>query len=747
MSLVKEGWIEKKGQTFMAGYKRRWLVLYSDKTLKYYEDNYYEILKGSIDISEASKVQNSMEHSKNWKFGWEIVTPTRNWYFSSKTDNDRKQWIQNIQTVMEFTSLKSPSGRLSYNKHKRLKNIAKEQNKKKHIDNLNSSLQRGQSKTVTTPLITHDNKQNDINEDDDDVFGAKERTKSLDIDHQLNIAKDNMQNNSKSINSNKKSDEYIPGLYSSSFGKHNKSQATSPNGNETVSKFGKDYIRMTESTMTQMMNKHVNLSLKHKQTQSEKKEEEEGEDEKSDINLKFQWEQYDAKMHELIKKDENIKDDMDNQDELKCFCGGNIKKVICDQNSRVITCEFCGQHKISDGAQYFECDQGEINEEYHDKNGWRICSYCCYNELIMKYYNPALSNKPRRIGISVMIERISNINIEDQSFRGKILITHCWKPTKEEVQLFRDKPTNFQPFWIPNFEFPDCIQIHDMGLKQSHWNTDYIILRKGESNGLEISPLPYIISGQYWIDATFSEVFELENFPVDCQDLTIKIQSQQYTQICVFDTPFQGQNMLTMSQEYSTIPEWMIHEPKFEIIKKKIGPITQYSQINLSIKLQRIPKAYFWRMLLFLILLTAMSLISFSIDILISGADRISFLIVLLLTAVAYQFAISNDLPTVSYLTLMDKYILQTFFFIFAMLIETAIALKFELETLDLYCNYIFWSIFAIVQILFLIYTIKVKQYEVGKLKHAASDMNKYGNKKRNTNKMIKMHKFGTRKL
>ena len=43
MSLAKEGWIEKKGQTFMAGYRKRWLVLYTDKTLKYFEDTYYEV--------------------------------------------------------------------------------------------------------------------------------------------------------------------------------------------------------------------------------------------------------------------------------------------------------------------------------------------------------------------------------------------------------------------------------------------------------------------------------------------------------------------------------------------------------------------------------------------------------------------------------------------------------------------------------------------------------------------------------
>ena len=324
MSIVKEGWIEKKGQTFMAGYKKRWLVLYSDKTLKYYEDNYYEILKGSIDISEAKNVQNCMEHSKNWKFGWEVTTPTRNWYFSSKTDHDRKQWIQNIQTVMDYTSLKSTT-RLSYNKHKRLKNIAKEQQKQKHMDNVNNMSKSSSSSTknVTTPLITHndyESKANNVDDDDDDIEFGKEderkanRTKSVDIDRELNIAKENMQNNS---NKKNKSDEYVPGLYSSSFGRANRSPPKSPSSGDTVSKFGKDYTRMTRNTMTSMMNKHVNLSLKHKLLQENKNNNNEGKEDEQDDDMKqsrFLWEIYDGKIHDLLKKDENYKDDMDNPD-------------------------------------------------------------------------------------------------------------------------------------------------------------------------------------------------------------------------------------------------------------------------------------------------------------------------------------------------------------------------------------------------------------------------------------------------
>ena len=37
-SIITEGWVEKKGNTLIAGYKKRWLVLTDKKKLKYYEN-------------------------------------------------------------------------------------------------------------------------------------------------------------------------------------------------------------------------------------------------------------------------------------------------------------------------------------------------------------------------------------------------------------------------------------------------------------------------------------------------------------------------------------------------------------------------------------------------------------------------------------------------------------------------------------------------------------------------------------
>ena len=96
-------------------------------------------------------------------------------------------------------------------------------------------------------------------------------------------------------------------------------------------------------------------------------------------------------------------------------------------------------------------------------------------------------------------------------------------------------------------------------------NEAYVICEKGKTlfTG-DITILPYTAHGTLLLDGTFIEVFELENFPLDCQDLTIRISTIDTTKDCIFQTPFEAKQVLTMQSEYSTLPEWKLHPPQFE---------------------------------------------------------------------------------------------------------------------------------------------------------------------------------------
>ena len=331
MSIIKEGWIEKKGQTFMAGYRKRWLVLYSDKTLKYFEDTYYEILKGSIDISEASNIRKCSEASKNWKFGWEIVTPNRSWYFSSKSEYARKQWIQHVQNTKRASA--PPTAHI--HKNRSLQSIAKQQQQ-------SGGVLRDQS---PNPLVAVHSDSSEYKssasapKQSGDHFGdTKPRTTSLEV--HLETAKENMSLNAQSKllsneDSNKKlksEDGYTPGMYSQ-FGSN-----TAENAQETQSQFGKEYKYLSSRSMSEVINKRVNLSI-HKQQRGESVVTNED---------RFKWQRYQSQIDDLIHDDENMADDVYHRlDDLKCFCGGHLQRKKCDEQQLTMTCQVMSRYIFS----------------------------------------------------------------------------------------------------------------------------------------------------------------------------------------------------------------------------------------------------------------------------------------------------------------------------------------------------------------------------------------------------------------
>ena len=335
MSIIKEGWIEKKGQTFMAGYRKRWLVLYSDQTLKYFEDTYYEILKGSIDISEASKVQKSTEASKNWKFGWEIITPNRSWYFSSKSEYGRKQWIQQLQTVQRKGS--GSRNAIPYNnKNRSLQSIAKQQHSGGHLNGHSGGVLRDESPNPLIAVHSDSTESKATKSAISEHFGdTRSRTSSLET--RLEKAKENTSVNAKSDRNSKisKDDEYTPGMYShfGSTGRTNRSDGVTSDSERQSSQFGKGYKYMSSRSMTEIMNKRIILSVNKQQSMRTNES-------KLTINDRFTWKQYQSQIDDLIHDDENMADDLNHRlDDLKSFWGGHLQKKKWDEGKQNIICQ------------------------------------------------------------------------------------------------------------------------------------------------------------------------------------------------------------------------------------------------------------------------------------------------------------------------------------------------------------------------------------------------------------------------
>ena len=120
---------------------------------------------------------------------------------------------------------------------------------------------------------------------------------------------------------------------------------------------------------------------------------------------------------------------------------------------------------------------------------------------------------------------------------------------------------------------------------------------------------------------------------------------------------------------------------------------------------------YIYNVALIMCLITALTFTSFAVDV-DSIGDRVQITLTLLLTSVAFKYYVQQFVPTVSYLTLMDKYILSCMVFQFSMAaVHNSVAGLIKNKNS---LNYFEWACFGsgvfafvVIHIVFGIYSVK----------------------------------------
>ena len=135
------------------------------------------------------------------------------------------------------------------------------------------------------------------------------------------------------------------------------------------------------------------------------------------------------------------------------------------------------------------------------------------------------------------------------------------------------------------------------------------------------------------------------------------------------------------------LPEWEIGDLQTEIEKtQEVRSKVPFDKFLMQIKLVRKPGFYLWKVIIPLIILVIISWSVFWMSEE-SLADRISFSLTGILTVVAYQFLISENLPNISYLTLMDAILSLSFLAIALTVAENIIVNWFKMENLKFLAN------------------------------------------------------------
>ena len=165
---------------------------------------------------------------------------------------------------------------------------------------------------------------------------------------------------------------------------------------------------------------------------------------------------------------------------------------------------------------------------------------------------------------------------------------------------------------------------------------------------------------------------------------------------------------------------WRMHNvmltQKIVIPREYSHTLLEYPGIKVSAKVFRLPRFFYWNALLPILLVTLASLAPFVVDIKIPQS-RLPSTCTLMLTSVSLRWTIGRLLPTVSYLTSLDKYSLCSMLIITMELLYHAImgAIFPKLKEKNAYNIdkgfFIFFCILILLkQVLFIIWYIRIKK-------------------------------------
>jgi len=279
---------------------------------------------------------------------------------------------------------------------------------------------------------------------------------------------------------------------------------------------------------------------------------------------------------------------------------------------------------------------------------------------------------PRNVGIKVEIRNITTIDTIHQSFNCRLLLKFVWQPSRQEIENYAKMNKWDVRNWRPGFEFPNVQEFkcreqrklymfdENARIRSERGSEDYVLMKNGEVNPKGFKDLlrvDCVFMGCIEVNGSFAERLELEKFPFDTQDLTISLWSDTKStemQLIPYGNFFeQKMDFVTLSTSYCSVSnEWYIHEPIVDIETNIF-----FSSVHIRNKVTRHPNVFFWRMMVPMSLITTAALFSFFLDLSVGG-ERIAYAFTAVLTSVVFQMKIYGDLPNITYMTLLDWYIL-----------------------------------------------------------------------------------------
>ncbi|KAF7262494.1 hypothetical protein EG68_00250 [Paragonimus skrjabini miyazakii] len=254
-----------------------------------------------------------------------------------------------------------------------------------------------------------------------------------------------------------------------------------------------------------------------------------------------------------------------------------------------------------------------------------------------------LSKKKERVVVEIRVVflKIGEIDTLKETYRADAFIQVKWREPRLDGKTDEElRRIDLQRCWNPLILIDNILSES----KDQHWS----LTQKSEQNEV------YIVERRR-LRGVFLETLELNDFPLDVQDLTITLTSERPDSevILVPDrTELCGINLQTLIDQQ----EWKLHEHIEVTRRSATQEYTNSSQhhpcISVTCRAARRPGYFYWNVFLIMFFITGLSFATFAVPPE-RPENRLQLSFTLFLTSVAFKFVINQSLPKISYLTYM----------------------------------------------------------------------------------------------
>mmetsp|Transcript_45089 Transcript_45089/g.119665 ORF Transcript_45089/g.119665 Transcript_45089/m.119665 type:complete len:363 (-) Transcript_45089:279-1367(-) len=327
------------------------------------------------------------------------------------------------------------------------------------------------------------------------------------------------------------------------------------------------------------------------------------------------------------------------------------------------------------------------------------------------------------LAVGVGFARLGNLNPLEGTFEAlfKLRLAYCEPTLRQRTERLNstegadDEGVGHWSTWQQ--DCPSRPTISDRCFANSHelQFVEFSSVRLEHRWGDE--EVPGLVYMDVWIRGTFYEYFELEDFPYDVQKLSIRVRS-------------------TMGRrEYHLVPwpkktgfEVRCQLPDFSFVDPALIELSDETcregkpkdhQVVVTVLAKRQPRFYEVNVMLMVCVLTTISFVTLWMNQDGDLGNNIMITLTLILTIVAFRFSISAKLPTVSYMTVLDKYFMVCFLLLMMIVINVLMCAVKVPKEIQLYADIFvggFWILFNFVFVTRRCLFLRALTRELGKL-------------------------------